>query len=875
MRLSDMAVHRRWTLVSLSLVIISVGLTLRSQDRVPSSGGVQPGAAGSSASVVIAEVLFDPEPGAAPFVELLNTGTTPVDLRRMALGIGTEHLSLVRVGTPLAAGARLLVRFDGQAKVDGTTYHAPSPLMLDPRSGAIELADERNACLDRVAWGDEDGAVDRGAHDMFRGKPPAGRSIGRPPGANSPLNLSEWIIYKPGEATPGVENPLPRVEILIPFDGDSVKGPVTLHWYPVVGAATYRVQLARDESFAAPLVNDVVKQPTASAGALTPGLYAWRVQAIDAQGHPAPFSDPNALEVVASDPIVSTTLRMTFKMQSGASSQVAAPAAAPKILPVAVLEQRKDTKMLQLESRNQRGSHAWDVDHQHYDPGDPSDATNCVLASIAMINLYLRGDLSQDRIGYEVKSKEGAKYVPMINGSPDLAGLSPEYSSSDVVRALKEKQTGPEWDLVYGDGLTDPETVAAVTFAFGGLARMDSYLDANSIWRNITAQIDRDSPVIGSRRNPSGRTSHAFVVTGYGRAPDGRRFLAIIDPINGPGTPFIDGMRRTRPDDFKWFFLPQNATARRQEITVTIDTDSDGVVDFDEINRFHTDPTFRDSDHDMVWDKQDIASGVFDPTYGYAFHPSPGSRGRDFDGDGKPTELDPDSDDGGCKDGVEDTDTDGRRTGRETWNFDETDDVCRDINGSITFHESFEQIGGLEIYSDSSLTVTVALKPESAGYRGPLVNNGSRFRYNKAAQISVPLGGCSLYGRESVRGGGVFGDPGDEIGGYLSDDDELVIGAIVSSVPGWSSGEGCGRPAGTNAMLGAGSLPDCQGKKIAGGAYLFNCTTPPAHPANIRYLAFSMFGQVTLQPKAPSSAAPFFLWTSPVSARAGFARAGG
>ena len=87
--------------------------------------------------------------------------------------------------------------------------------------------------------------------------------------------------------------------------------------------------------------------------------------------------------------------------------------------------------------------------------------------------------------------------------------------------------------------------------------------------------------------------------------------------------------------------MPEHPTARRQETSVTTDSDADGVVDFDEMERFHTSPTNPDSDGDKVHDKQDIASGIFEPTYGYAFDPQPEGPGRDFDSDGGPDRAGP------------------------------------------------------------------------------------------------------------------------------------------------------------------------------------------------------------------------------------------
>jgi hypothetical protein len=68
--------------------------------------------------------------------------------------------------------------------------------------------------------------------------------------------------------------------------------------------------------------------------------------------------------------------------------------------------------MLQLENRRQNGAHAWDRDHKAYDEADPADNMNCVLASVAMVNRFYGGNLTQDRIGDEVLSSNGTNYIP-------------------------------------------------------------------------------------------------------------------------------------------------------------------------------------------------------------------------------------------------------------------------------------------------------------------------------------------------------------------------------------------------------------------------------------------------------------------------------
>jgi hypothetical protein len=105
-----------------------------------------------------------------------------------------------------------------------------------------------------------------------------GTSLGRVPRtiASDPL---EWVPYRPQQATPGQPNPQPGVEILLPMDGAIVTAdPGDLTWYPVAGAARYRVQLAAEPSFATPLVDQTVEQPPVRTPALSPGSYVCRAR---------------------------------------------------------------------------------------------------------------------------------------------------------------------------------------------------------------------------------------------------------------------------------------------------------------------------------------------------------------------------------------------------------------------------------------------------------------------------------------------------------------------------------------------------------------------------------------------------------------------
>lgn len=538
----------------------------------------------------------------------------------------------------LPAGAQLLVLFDGLDKVEGSVVHAGGGLALPRDHGAIELLDAAGVRLDRVAWGDgEAWPVKTGPGGIVPAAYDAGTTIGRAPGANS-LGVPEaWVVYQATDASPGKANAMPAPSVLLPLSSAILNASAAeLSWYAVPGAASYRVQVATDASFANPALDLTPGQPPVNVGTLAPGAYLWRVQAIGADGSASAFSEPSKVELA---PAATATLALAEDTPG-------------KHLAVPLLSQHKDTSMLLLERNKESGAHSWDADHGALDTSDPADNMNCVLATVAMINHFFGGDLSQDRIGYE--------YLHSRAGNPP----------------------GPEGDLMYGQGIPDVDVSQALQFALGG-GTATGLMTPDEMWKTIVAEIDAGRPLAASNAN------HAYVVTGY-EVTDGRRLISINDP--GESEPYRDDIDGGAT--LQLWLMPANPTVRHQEAGVTADSDGDGVVDFDETERFKTNPSAKDSDGDDLPDKQDIISGVFDPKWGYAVRRD--EFGRDFDSDGNPTERDKDSDEGGCTDGEEDTSRNGHRDGSETWNFNPDDDSCAGWRGSMSVTRKWTYSNGME-----------------------------------------------------------------------------------------------------------------------------------------------------------------------------------
>lgn len=591
---------------------------------------------GELAGLLLNEVLFAPGAGDSAFVEIANVSAGPIDPSGATLRLTDRELPLANAPT-VPAGGELLVLLDGLGSVEGSVIHAPSGVVLPADIGSVDLLDGDGNRLDRVAWGDGDpAAVANGPGGIVPERFPRGSSLARAPGTTTPASPEEWVVS--AQATPGEANPAPTVSVLLPLSGAILDtSEADLSWYPVPGAARYRVQVATAASFASPAMDVTTTEPQMNVATLSAGSYFWRVSAIGADGSASEFSEPGTFELRA----------------AGTALLVLAEDTPGRHLSVPLIDQRKDTAMLLLERNVESGAHPWDKDHRTLDESDPADNMNCVAAMAAMLSAFYGGNLSQDRIGYEALQRRG--------GNPP----------------------GPEGDLIYGHGINPGETTEVLRFALGGVTE-GGILTFDDAWNTIVSEIDAGRPL------GAANTKHAYVVTGY-EISGGRQLLSINDPWHGRA--YKQDIGEKGLPALLWL-MPANPTVRKQEAAVTADSDGDGVVDFDESERFRTNPNDRDSDGDSLPDKQDIISGVFDPKWGYAVRKD--EFGRDFDSDGNPTELDKDSDDGGCMDGEEDKSLNGHREPPETWNFNADDDSCAGWRGTMSVTRKWTYSNGME-----------------------------------------------------------------------------------------------------------------------------------------------------------------------------------
>ena len=625
---------------------------------------------------VLNEIRFMGAEKEPRFIELLNPSEATISLAGFAVRNEKGQKIDLPGDAEIAPGELFLVPLENRSG------------FLDARKGEVTLVHEATP-MDAVAWGTETPGQVR----LCRGgrciDPESGSVIARLPGHTRPGASVDWALLDPDQATPGSPNRRPRVSMFAGIPGKIYTKRPRFSWYGVPGAVRYRVQVSKEQSFASvaweetpeatkvpALVQEIVDGPD-----LPPGSYFWRVQVIGSDGEPSEFSRALSFRVASqrragNDRFVRVAHRLAEEEE---------PPIVRKELPVVAHKQRKDTRMLMLEAVAEKNPRGWDV------PDPESGRPYCARAAVVNVAKFYGTKLSLDRIGYEGfrKEREGPEFdlpeTGMSDGQTEAAleyalGTTVQYHFNPGMRDTNPgrhdagrcmdwwRQNHPRCGLPGEDDCP----VCPPQVAWGW---------AMTMIQHIKQEIDAGRPLVATT------PGHVFVIAGYASQGDDFAMLYldeadreyIVSPPNGVGSNI----------DSYWTGLRAGSLAR-QEPEIDKDTDEDGVVDFDETTRFRTKPYDRDSDADGIPDKEEIRATVFDPEHGYARNRASSAlnqavieasldfTARDKDRDGKAMELDQDSDGGGCRDGDEDFNADGRYDADETSNFVPGDDVVDD-----------------------------------------------------------------------------------------------------------------------------------------------------------------------------------------------------
>ena len=459
-------------------------------------------------------------------------------------------------------------------------------------------------------------------------------------------------------------SPLARADSSIVLSPDGEK---TFVWRKVEGAKKYDLIIvnAADST----LAYEKVTEYTSEDVKLPYGKYLWNVLA---------FEDENVTGLSASG-IINPSLNYFEQIQESDLVAGGVPTGEIEIVPIQdfnsplynlmVVPQgaRKDSYMLDVKWGGDIEKNSWDSPRNStselntdwtewsltYKGSERSwndeESWRCWIVAVCMLNHYNGGNLTQDEIKFHMKGKNsilnafprgkagGGEPIDITNAIKWALNLSSANkqvgrpTSGDLISALSAGRPVVAWLKTSTDHIVvidavklDPDDPLSDNFWF---RQVNTNNHGKSVWESYKTLKNKitDYWVPARTLNP--------------------RMSELYEDLNGNGKMEL-GIDRI------------------------YDEDGDGILDFDEVHRFHTLKNNDDSDGDLIKDKVEIKSYTLLETKGNVSKETY----ADIDGDGKRAEMDSDSDNGGVKDGSEDLNRNGIYEAGETNPYNKSDD---------------------------------------------------------------------------------------------------------------------------------------------------------------------------------------------------------
>ena len=492
---------------------------------------------------------------------------------------------------------------------------------------------------------------------------------------NVALYVDETILYGSDYQVANDSNAyLPEATPLSAFDGVVValapNEPCRLAWNYVDEAEKYLLTVLREDST---LVHSAEYVTNVADVSLPVGSYLWNVQAVNSE-------KPARTLFRHFSRITITAFRYGRGYRIGGTDTITS------------TDVRKDTRLLNVSWGELADARKWDTIHAPLDPVtrpyDEEEGSRCWAVAIYNLNHHYRmangqkGNLTLDEIVALGHMYENAKSF---------------YDTATTSFPLKYE----DWrDKVKGDGVKSPATVA-FPLNHGGPSFVESYMlswalniprpklyDTEDDFQNrqdliasmwIDSLSDGKPIFVGQCNNQSDncdfwRGAHAMVIDGYQYVGDSIYFHFLNTDNYGTHQWRLLKVGDSRVWQYiESFFIISNVdTVRATLPEVHADSDSDGVMDFDELYRFESDYRLKDTDYDGIDDKTEIYSyvsreKVVSGSNIYTNNSVARVKGAgaardslvDIDKDDKRAENDDDSDDDNIKDGNEDLNRNG------------------------------------------------------------------------------------------------------------------------------------------------------------------------------------------------------------------------
>lgn len=381
---------------------------------------------------------------------------------------------------------------------------------------------------------------------------------------------------------------------------------VTLKWLPVKRAKQYKIVLRNLEKME---TQEMTTSNTSVTVALADGTYSWIVYCEE-------YIDENGFVIHIEENGNALDLPNTQLISKNVNIDVW------NALPIDTIIGHKDTRFLFLGYGQKALEYNWDRSHENMP--HLSNSYRCWLVASQLMNHIYGGNITQDEILYAVR-----------------------FNSNE-----------PLVDPFFPVGADTTESMQALRFSLGS-ENIERHKGSPS-YDVVKHEIDSGNPIYVAIDYASQDEGHAMVIYGYVGEKDNYAFLYAFDDNYGNLTNSV-----AKPDLIREYYLVRTsyASVAFHDSRLDMDSDADGITDFDEIERFGTDPYNSDTDEDGIDDKKEIyrytIKAKYDETKKFTFP----DIARDvqkkmeytsnLDGDSLRAERDNDDNNNGIRDGLE------------------------------------------------------------------------------------------------------------------------------------------------------------------------------------------------------------------------------